>query len=26
MGTLADYGDHLAIVDSSGNELPSTLP
>jgi hypothetical protein len=26
MGTLADFGDHLGIVDSSGQELGSTLP
>jgi hypothetical protein len=26
MGTLADFGDHLGIVDSNGRELGSTLP
>ncbi|MBN2575703.1 MAG: hypothetical protein JXP73_14145 [Deltaproteobacteria bacterium] len=26
MGTLADFGDRLAIVDDAGQELPSTLP
>ena len=26
MGTLADFGDHLGIVDSSGRELGNTLP
>ena len=26
MGTLVDFGDHLGITDSSGQELGSTLP
>ncbi len=26
MGTLVDFGDHLGIIDSSGQELASTLP
>jgi len=26
MGTVADFGDHLGIVDSSGQELGNTLP
>lgn len=26
IGTLADLGDRLAIVDGEGKEIPSTLP